>query len=148
MATSLKQMDKKELIELAEEIGGVEDLDMSMTQKTMLAKLEEAGYTEEAHQRKHAPKNVVTTEQAAPLPEQENTVEVADKKEETVAQLKPADKILIKMTRENFSYEVRGYRFSQEHPFLAVNADDADWLIENEDGFRPASPKEAREFYS
>lgn len=147
MATPLERMDKKELIDLAEELGGVEDLDMRMTQQTMLKKLAEAGYDEAAHQRKHAPQGVVTTEQAAPLP-QENTVEVAAKEEEQVSQLKPAEKILLKMTRENFSYEVRGYRFSKDHPFVAVNAEDADWLIENEDGFRPASPKEAREFYS
>jgi hypothetical protein len=149
MATPLAKMDKQELIDLADEIGGVEDLDMSMTQKVMLAKLAEAGYTEEAHQAKHAPKNVVTTADAAPLPEQqENTVVTVEDEAKVVSQLKPAEKILLKMTRENFSYEVRGYRFTREHPFVAVNAEDADYLIENEEGFRPASPKEAREFYS
>lgn len=145
MATPLEKFDKKQLIDLAEEIGGVEDLDMRMSQQTMLAKLADAGYTEEEHQRRHAPKNVVTTEDTNP---QENTVKEVKDPESEVGQLKPADKILVKMTRENFSYEVKGYRFTKEHPFLAVDADDADWLIENEDGFRPASPKEAREFYS
>jgi len=56
--------------------------------------------------------------------------------------------ILIRMVRKNPTYEVRGYRFTQDQPFVPVTEEDADWLMENEEGFRQASPSEAREFFN
>jgi hypothetical protein len=55
--------------------------------------------------------------------------------------------VLIKMTRPNFSYEIRGYKFTKQHPYVLVEEDDADYLIETDGGFRLASPKELRDFY-
>lgn len=55
--------------------------------------------------------------------------------------------VLLKMTRKNFTYEVRGYRFSSQHPFVLVKEDDADYLIEA-GGFRPASPREMAAWYA
>lgn len=60
----------------------------------------------------------------------------------------PRGKILMKMVRDNFYYEVKGYSFSKEHPFVLVDSDTADYLTEKEEGFRAASPKEAADFYS
>lgn len=54
---------------------------------------------------------------------------------------------VIKMTRKNNSYEVRGYRFTRQHPYAVVSDDDAEYLIEFGGGFRPASKKEILEFY-
>lgn len=54
---------------------------------------------------------------------------------------------IVKMTRKNWTYEIRGYRFTQQHPYALVKEDDADYLIEVDGGFRPATPKEIREFY-
>lgn len=54
---------------------------------------------------------------------------------------------VIKMTRKNNSYEIRGYRFTQQHPYAVVSDDDAEYLIEFGKGFRPASKKEILEFY-
>ena len=59
-----------------------------------------------------------------------------------------SDRVLIRMTRTNHSYEVRGYRFTRDNPFGLVTEDDADYLIETEGGFAMASPKEARAYYS
>ena len=53
---------------------------------------------------------------------------------------------LVKMIRKNFTYEVRGYKFTREHPYALVKDEDADYLIET-GGFRIASGKEARDFY-
>ncbi len=66
-------------------------------------------------------------------------------KEEIV--VKPTDKFLIKMTRENPLFEVRGYRFTQSHPYALVDAGDANYILQNEDGFRQAFPAELEEFY-
>jgi len=57
------------------------------------------------------------------------------------------DVVLLKMTRLNFTYEVRGYRFTRDHPYVLVASDDADYLVEEDGGFRMASPRELREFY-
>lgn len=54
---------------------------------------------------------------------------------------------LLKMERENQRYDIRGYTFTRENPFVLVNADDADFIISHEDGFKMASPREAKEFY-
>lgn len=64
-----------------------------------------------------------------------------------VAVVEAAD-VLIRMTRPNFSYQIRGYKFTREHPFALVAEDDADYLIERDGGFRTATPREAREYYA
>lgn len=57
------------------------------------------------------------------------------------------DNYLIKMTRENPLFEVRGHKFTRSHPYALVNAADADYILTNEEGFRQATPSELREFY-
>ena len=56
--------------------------------------------------------------------------------------------VLLKMTRGNGTYQVRGYKFTREHPYLPVDEEDANYILENIDGFKIASPREAQEFYS
>lgn len=55
---------------------------------------------------------------------------------------------LLRMQRENGTYQVRGYEFTREHPFVAVSEEDANWILENVVGFSIASPRQAQEFYS
>lgn len=59
----------------------------------------------------------------------------------------PSDKYLLKMVRENELYQTRGYTFTVEHPYALVEAVDAQWILENEDGFRQAFPAELQDFY-
>jgi len=54
---------------------------------------------------------------------------------------------LVKMTRNNLTYETSGYKFTKEHPYVLVKEEVADYLTERLDGFRPATGKEIREFY-
>ena len=78
-----------------------------------------------------------------------------EEKEETVEEVivaKPLDtnttqKYLIKMVRDNPLYETRGYRFTKEHPYNLVSAEDAEYMLTKEDGFRQATPSELQEFY-
>lgn len=58
------------------------------------------------------------------------------------------DKTLIKMTRNNPVYEALGYRWTRNAPFVLVNNEHVDWLIEVEGGFTVAKPSEVEEFYS
>lgn len=55
--------------------------------------------------------------------------------------------ILLKMERENPSYQIRGHKFTRENPFSLVGVDDASYILENIEGFKQASPREAKEFY-
>lgn len=56
-------------------------------------------------------------------------------------------KYLIRMERDNVRYDTRGYKFTQEHPYALVDADDANYILEKEIGFRMATPRELEEFY-
>jgi hypothetical protein len=66
--------------------------------------------------------------------------------------LKKEDAILVKMDRENFSYQIGtaqgAVTFTKEHPFVALPASVADEVFFNHDGFRPATPREVQEYYS
>lgn len=59
----------------------------------------------------------------------------------------PEDSVLVRMTRANFRYDIMGYTFTKEHPFVVMSEDDAQAIFDKEDGFRLATPKEAQEFY-
>ena len=62
--------------------------------------------------------------------------------------VQPADTVLVRMTRENFRYDIMGITFTKEHPFVAVSEDVAQEIFDKEEGFRLASPREVQEYYS
>jgi hypothetical protein len=133
--TVLEDFTKDELLALAEEFGV--EVKASMSKAVVVEAFKSDGVT---------PELINGLRQDAVEDEVEETVEVPAAPVE--AEVEEEALVLIKMTRPNRSYEVRGYRFTQEHPFSLVTEDNADFLIETEGGFRMASPKEAREYYS
>jgi hypothetical protein len=58
------------------------------------------------------------------------------------------DTVLVRMTRENFRYDILGFTFTKQHPFVAMHKDKAQAIFDKEEGFRPATPKEVQDFYS
>jgi hypothetical protein len=56
--------------------------------------------------------------------------------------------ILVRMDKANPSYTVYGHTFTQEHPFVAMTEEEAQQVFDTEPGFRPATPREAQEFYN
>lgn len=60
----------------------------------------------------------------------------------------PDDRTLVKMTRNNPVYEVRGYRFTRQMPYVFVKNADVDFLIEVEGGFSVAKPSEVESFFA
>jgi len=60
----------------------------------------------------------------------------------------PEDSILVRMTRANMRYDILGNTFTKEHPFVAMQEEDAQKIFDTEEGFRLATPKEVQEFYS
>lgn len=59
-----------------------------------------------------------------------------------------AEKTFIKMERENRSYSIYGYTFTKEDPFVPMPMKLAQKILETENGFRMATSREVKEFYS
>jgi hypothetical protein len=59
----------------------------------------------------------------------------------------PEDTVLVRMTRDNFRYDIMGYTFTKDHPFVAMDEKHAQEIFDREDGFRLATPKEVQDFY-
>lgn len=62
--------------------------------------------------------------------------------------LDKANTVLVRMDRLNPSYSTYGYTFTQQHPFIAMAEEEAQRIFDTEIGFRPATPREAQEFYN
>ena len=86
-------------------------------------------------------------EKAKGIEEEEKEMNATATKTESKS-INKEDMVLVKMTRDNFSYEIRGYTFTKEHPFVAMDKDTAQAIFDKEDGFRLATPNEVQEFYS
>lgn len=85
------------------------------------------------------------------------TIEVLEEAEEEADEVLPKfdpkkeqakDNVLVRMTRANFRYDILGYTFTKDHPFVAMKEEDAQKIFDVEEGFRLATPREAQEFYS
>ena len=137
---SFNDMNNDELLAVAEQFA-VDGVSNRQKKETILKKIEEDGVTFEMwrslqEEIEDEQEDLAELDQT-PLNEPVTEEAEGDGQEE----------ILVKMTRRNKTYEVRGYRFTQQHPYALVKEEDADYLIEFGGGFRQASPKEAREFY-
>jgi hypothetical protein len=75
-----------------------------------------------------------------------DTIKEEVKKEQADAKA-AEEKVLLKMLRANKTYEIRGVIFKDDHPFALVPESDAEYIVENDPGFRYATPREAQEFY-
>jgi hypothetical protein len=74
--------------------------------------------------------------------------EIEKKKRENEIMSKTANQVLVKMERNNHSYQVGFHVFTQEHPFLAMSETEAQKIFDTEQGFRLATPREAQEYYA
>lgn len=61
--------------------------------------------------------------------------------------LDPENTVLVKMTRANFRYDILGFTFTKEHPFVAMDKKTAQAIFDKEEGFRLATPNEVQDFY-
>jgi hypothetical protein len=71
-----------------------------------------------------------------------------EKKKREQKIIKTANQILVRMIRDNHSYQTGGYEFTQEHPFVAMSETDAQRIFDTQEGFRIATPREAQEYYA
>lgn len=126
---------KKDILRQVAEDFAVE-LEEDATKAEIIAALSEDGVTWDMYKEAYP--------EVTELPDKEDDEEVVDGPKFAAS----VPTVLLKMERANGTYQVRGYRFTREHPYLPVKEDDANYILENIDGFKIASPREAQEYYS
>lgn len=80
------------------------------------------------------------------MEEEDMTVEVLPKFDPKAEQ--PENTVLVRMTRDNFRYDIMGFTFTKEHPFIAMSNEAAQAIFDKEEGFRLATPREVQEYYN
>lgn len=149
---SFSDLDVNELRKTAVEDFAV-DIKATDNKKTVLAALLEDGVEWEQYaalKGLSVPTPEPVVEAAPEVDTADATVVPAPEVEIITAQpLAPAtvQKYLIKMNRDNVRFDVRGHKFTKEHPYALVNSDDANYILEKEQGFAMATPRELEEFY-
>jgi len=140
---AFEDLTQKELVAVAEMFGT--DIKPNASKVTIIKELSLDGVTFEAYQ--DLVKAVADEEpDLAELDETPLDVVLVPVVPTPVVAPEPEYQV-IKMTRNNLTYEISGYKFTKENPFALVKEADADYLTEHIEGFRPATGKEIREFY-
>lgn len=80
--------------------------------------------------------------------ENEDAKNAAENSDDDSSVDEKSQKILIKMTRGNFHFEAYGYTFTREHPFALVDSKTAEAIVRDYEGFSPAMPSEAEDYYN
>jgi hypothetical protein len=132
---SFEKMKVAELRQIAEDFAV--DLDANDNKAVIVNKMLENGITWEYYQKAIGAEVEAPAPIVAPTPTF-NEPEVAEDE----------SPVLLRMTRDNGTFEIRGVRFTRANPYALVRERDADYIVENYEGFRIASPREVREFYS
>lgn len=151
MVSQFAQVSKEQLVDFG--AWGGTDLDQKMTKSEMLSKLEEDGLDGDAFKRmlaetKAAEEAEEEARQHAELQADMIRAEPEEPEEEEFEGIPEDDNsVLVRMTRKNSTYEIRGYRFTQQHPYAMVADEDAEFMIRKIGGFRPATGREIKEFY-
>lgn len=132
----LEDLTKSELLAIAKMFGSDQVVN-NMNKQTIISELKNDGVTYEAYRDILDQSEDKDDLMFDPTPVEEHSNEAPDEK-----------KYLIKMTRPNHTYQIRGYQFTKQHPFALVTEEDANYLIEELTGFRTASPRELSEYYN
>lgn len=128
---SFDSLKINELKKVAESFGV--DLPEKATKQSLILALQDEG---------------ITYDMYAKFSDSEQVDVKIDDQPKKKVKLDKANTVLVRMDRLNPSYNTHGYTFTQEHPFIAMSEEDAQSIFDNETGFRPATPREAQEFYN
>lgn len=151
---SFKNLNKEKLL-YAAEFANV-NVSEDNTKAEIIAALEEAGFSWSNYQKFVEAEDRVAGEslRQASQPHYEETRQGTA--EEPFAQ--PAaqavqfnEHVLIKMERQNPTFDILGHRFTKKQPFKVVSPDEAQKIIDTAatmgGGFRIATPAEAKEYF-
>ena len=132
---SFETLKVSELKKIAEDFAV--DTDNLKNKADVIAALTEEGVTFAVYQ-----KTLKSIEDEAEVEYEEVLPKYDPKKDQ------PENTVLVRMTRPNYRYDILGFTFTKEHPFIAMQETDAQKIFDVEEGFRLATPREAQEFYS
>lgn len=134
---SFSTMKIAELKQIAEDFAV--DLPNSKSKAEIIAAFAEEGVTWEIYQKtlKNLEEDSIEADEA---------IEVLPKFDPKAATLE--DTTLVRMTRANFRYDILGFTFTKEHPFVAMPTEKAEELFRIEEGFRMATATEVKDFYN
>jgi hypothetical protein len=134
---SFESMKLDELKTVAEGFGV--DTETVKTKKSLITLLDEEGVTYDLYVKFFS----------AEKDEPEDYVNTAQIKNQQLNIPEPSSAtVLVKMDRKNGMYETNGFTFTREHPYVAMGDWQAQRIFDEEEGFRPATPKEIQEYYS
>ena len=126
----LSKMKVAELREVAEAFGVEHE---GLNKASLLAQLAEEGVTEEVYAQYtgvEEEKEVIST----PAPAVKRDTDAS---------------VLVFMNRANPTFEIKGHRFTKQHPYVAMSSDEAQEIFDYDPrGFRIATPNEVKEYYS
>ena len=132
---SFETLKISELKTIAEDFGV--EIDGIKSKKDIITALEEDGVTWSVYQKQNADQDNI----------EDNEEEPSVAREELKSG-NYGNKILVKMTRDNYRYDIAGFTFTKEHPYVAMEESKAQQIFDREAGFRVATPREVQEFYS
>lgn len=134
---------KADLVKFAEE-KGIEVADGD-TVPDIDAKLVEANFSRDDYEA--YVNNGESTEEPVETDEvqEQEPVETTEDEEEPVKA--EQNKVLVRMDRGNAGYRVGSYHFTKAHPFVIMDREDADKLVNGAQGFHIASADEAERYY-
>jgi hypothetical protein len=136
---SFETLKKNELLATAEYFGA--DVKATQNKNEIISELEDIGVTFEQYSEWKSRQAAVEDDEDAPVVTEQP--EIATRVKESVG-----GRVLVKMTRANPTYETFGYRFTKDNPYVAMSEEDAQNILDFEEGFVIASPREVQEFYS
>lgn len=137
---SFDTMKPDELMKVAEAFGVDVPADQRKKKELIIAALTEEGVDYAQYLKFVKPEVVEVIEPPVSNPEP------VEKK--VVRAAPPERQLLVKMERANIRFDVHGKTFTKEHPFVLCTEDEAQAIFDTEAGFRPATPREAQEYYS
>lgn len=135
---SFKTMKPAELRTVVEQFVGEDEAKTTRTKPAMLALLEDEGVTYEMYAQWSD--DVVDEAKEEDLDKPQKTSSL--KRRGNVKE------VIVKMTRNNPTYEVMGITFTKEHPFAVMDEERAQDIFDVVEGFRLATPREAQEYYN
>lgn len=146
---SFNELDVKELIAVAEYYGV--DYEDGAEPEDIATAIEADGVEFEDWERlkAEAAKELERAEPEQPAVTGKKKGRPPLKKQPTAKDVVSGGVLLIKMTRQNPTYEVNGFKFTKDHPYVAMSPEEYQDILDIEgEGFIQASPRELQEYYS
>jgi hypothetical protein len=128
---SFDTMKVQELRDVAESFAV--ELPVKIAKQKLILLLEEEGITYDTYKR------FFESERVEPEPDPSPRKQNLDVRAPGV--------VLVKMERGNMSYQYGDFVFTQQHPYVPMNENQAQTIFDNIEGFRLATPREVQEFY-